>query len=185
MTKKGKKAQKVAIVDGVVAAAQANPAIPADLSAADSAPALRNAIRKVLGRTCETNLLDNSMNLKDVAVALSQQLGNDAFTARVISVYGEKAVQAATNQGREKAVPKTPPDSEARGVKRALPTWYSQRQKFEFIPEAKPQKMVKAVLWEVLDLRIMQAISRTFATVGIGDKGKRVCVCVCRRQPGH
>ena len=80
MTKKRKRDQKVAIVDGAVAAAQANPAILADLSAADCATALRNAVRKVLGRTCETNILDNSMNLKDVAVALVQQLGNDEFT---------------------------------------------------------------------------------------------------------
>lgn len=39
MTKKGKKAQKGAIVDGVVAAAEANPSILANLSAAESAPA--------------------------------------------------------------------------------------------------------------------------------------------------
>ena len=131
MTKKGKKAQKGAIVDGVVAAAEANPSILANLSAAESAPALRNAIRKVLGKTCETNLLDNSMNLKDVAVALSQQLGNHEFTAQVISLYGEKAVQAATkNQGGGEKAEKgavnpgeTPTDAGARGVKRALPTW--------------------------------------------------------------
>lgn len=160
MTKKGKKAQKGAIVDGVVAAAEANPSILANLSAAESAPALRNAIRKVLGKTCETNLLDNSMNLKDVAVALSQQLGNEEFTARVISLYGEKAVQAATkNQGlnemaAEKGAVPNPgetktADSGARGVKRALPTWEDGQSSAGL---------------EVLGLLIMQAIiSRSFA----------------------
>ena len=95
--KNAKRAQKVAIVDGVVAAAQAKPAIIGVLSTADCATALRKAVRKVLGKTCATNFLDNSFNLRDVAVALAQRLGNKKFTAQLISIYGESSVQAASS----------------------------------------------------------------------------------------
>ena len=91
--KQRKREQKIEIIRLCDEAARANPAVVATLSAAQSATALRNAVRRVLGKTAPTNFLDNSMNMRDVAVALAHRLGNEELRSSVMTIYGEKSME--------------------------------------------------------------------------------------------
>ena len=91
--KQRKREQKIEIVRLCEEAARANPAVVATLSAAQSATALRNAVRRVLGKAAPTNFLDNSMNMRDVAVALAHRLGNEELRSSVMTIYGEKSME--------------------------------------------------------------------------------------------
>eukprot|EP00438_Fugacium_kawagutii_P006632 Skav235731 [mRNA] locus=scaffold1686:25201:33653:- [translate_table: standard] len=102
--KNNHKDQKKKAVNFICEAAAADPALAVRLAAFDSPAALRNEMRRMMGGAFHSNKLDNSHNMKDVAVALADRLRNDQLRTKVAAWYGDKVMKTAGAVGGQRGL---------------------------------------------------------------------------------